>query len=212
MIKLVAFDLDGTIADTIQICLSAFRKALKPYTAQELSEEMIIQTFGLNEEGMVRQLVKDNWQEALNDFYRYYKEMHTLCPEPFPGVRELIRELHERQVPVILITGKGEESCRITLEKFAMEEDFDSIHTGSPVKNIKSELLQNLLIKHNLSSSEIVYIGDTISDIHACQQAGVRCLSAGWASSTHPAELEDYNKEFVFLTIDSLKTYLFQQL
>ena len=52
-IKLVTFDLDGTIADTLPLCIKAFRMAVQPYILQTLSEDDIIKTFGLNEEGMI---------------------------------------------------------------------------------------------------------------------------------------------------------------
>ena len=39
MIRLVAFDLDGTIGDTIPLCLAAFREATTPYVDHELSDE-----------------------------------------------------------------------------------------------------------------------------------------------------------------------------
>lgn len=41
-IKLVAFDLDGTIADTLPLCIKAFRMAVQPYISQTLSEDDII--------------------------------------------------------------------------------------------------------------------------------------------------------------------------
>lgn len=53
MIKLVAFDLDGTIADTIPMCIEAFKQAVTPYASKILSEDDIVKTFGLNEEGMI---------------------------------------------------------------------------------------------------------------------------------------------------------------
>ena len=55
MIRLVAFDLDGTIGDTIPLCLAAFREATTPYVDHELSDDEIARTFGLNEEGMINQ-------------------------------------------------------------------------------------------------------------------------------------------------------------
>lgn len=58
MIKMVAFDFDGTIADTIPMCIQAFKKAVSPYTGHELTEYEILQTFGLNEIGMLKQLQK----------------------------------------------------------------------------------------------------------------------------------------------------------
>ena len=39
MLKLVAFDLDGTIGETIDMCIQAFRKAVSPYTGRSLSAE-----------------------------------------------------------------------------------------------------------------------------------------------------------------------------
>lgn len=63
MIKLVAFDLDGTIGDTIPICVESFWMAVEPYVETFLSEEDILKTFGLNEEGMIRQIItNDNWK------------------------------------------------------------------------------------------------------------------------------------------------------
>ena len=49
MIKLIAFDLDGTIGDTVPMCIRAFEKAVSPYAGHTLSEREITQTFGLNE-------------------------------------------------------------------------------------------------------------------------------------------------------------------
>lgn len=78
MIRLVAFDLDGTIGDTIPLCLAAFREATTPYVDHELSDDEIARTFGLNEEGMINQVVSGNSREkALNDFYVIYEERNA---------------------------------------------------------------------------------------------------------------------------------------
>lgn len=212
MIKLVAFDLDGTIGETIPMCIAAFKKAVSPYVDQKLSEREIVQTFGLNEEGMIKKVTGTKWQEALNDFYLRYQEMHVMCPYPFEKIRELITELKKRNIILALITGKGEKSCSITLQQFGMENYFDSIKTGSPNKNIKAEALLELQHKYKLSSDELVYIGDTVSDIASCNQTGIRCLSAGWADSAELKQLEEHNTRYVFQTIQSLKEYIFDRL
>ena len=56
MIKLIAFDLDGTIGDTVPMCIRAFEKAVSPYAGHTLSEREITQTFGLNEVGMIKKV------------------------------------------------------------------------------------------------------------------------------------------------------------
>ena len=57
-IRLVAFDLDGTIGDTIPLCIKAFKEAVAPYIGYELSDDDVIRTFGLNEQGMIASLVE----------------------------------------------------------------------------------------------------------------------------------------------------------
>ena len=210
MIKLVAFDLDGTLGDTIPMCISALKKAVAPYVSVELSEEDIIKTFGLNEEGMIREVVEDNWESALIDFYIIYEQMHTMCSRPFDGIKELIKELKENSIFVALITGKGEKSCAITLRQFGMETYFDEITTGSPdEKNRKDIAIKELLTNYNLQAYEMVYIGDDVSDITACRRVGVKCLSAAWvASPSNIARLENSNQGNVFYSIESLRSFL----
>lgn len=60
MIKLIAFDLDGTIGDTVPMCIRAFEKAVSPYAGHMLSEREISQTFGLNEVGMIKKVAGEN--------------------------------------------------------------------------------------------------------------------------------------------------------
>lgn len=213
MIKLVAFDLDGTIGDTLPLCLHAFKEAVSPYFDGELSEEDIIRTFGLNEEGMIGEIIdKEHRKKALCDFYMQYQKFHPMCPSPFKGMRELILDLKKRDILLALITGKGEMSCQITLKQFEMGNYFDFIQTGSSERNIKSEALAILQYKYDLQPDQLVYIGDAVSDIISCNEARVQCLSACWATSADSMQLQQYNKGFVFSTIESLREYLFQKL
>ena len=120
MIKLVAFDLDGTIADTIPMCIEAFKQAVSPYASKILSEDDIVKTFGLNEEGMIKEVVSEDWEKALIDFYVIYKEMHTVYIQPFVGIRELITELKENSIIVSLIKVKGVVILRFAILKWKL--------------------------------------------------------------------------------------------
>ena len=159
MIKLVAFDLDGTIGNTLPMCIQAFKKATQPYIGHELSDEEMVHTFGLNEEGMIGCVVDEPYrQQALNDFYVIYKELHQeMCPIPFEGIRELIALLKQKGIIVALITGKGINSCDITLKQFNMKDSFAKVITGNAERNIKSEALKELLHDYHLAANEIVY-------------------------------------------------------
>ena len=190
MIKLIAFDLDGTIGDTVPMCIRAFEKAVSPYAGHTLSEREITQTFGLNEVGMIKKVAGEKWREALHDFYPVYEEMHQSCPSPYEGIRELIKTLQKAGVLVALITGKGDKSCRITLEQFGMRNLFCSIKTGTEDKPNKAEAIEELLHDFRLN------------------KAGVTCLSAAWATTADVSGLKKANPSKVFPSIKELTLFL----
>lgn len=215
MIKLVAFDLDGTIGNTLPMCIQAFKKAAQPYIKHKLSDEEVVRTFGLNEEGMIKCVVGETcFQQALHDFYVIYRVLHKeMCPKPFDGICELITLLKQKGIIVVLITGKGIKSCDITLKQFDMASFFEEVITGNTERNIKSEALKGLLRSYCLTTDEIVYIGDTVSDIMECQKANIKCLSVAWNTPQNEAlVLENCNPRNVFYSISSISDFLLSKI
>lgn len=65
MLKMIAFDFDGTLAPTIPMVIDVFRRSVAPYVEHELTKQAIVQTFGLNEVGMVKAVAGQRWPVAL---------------------------------------------------------------------------------------------------------------------------------------------------
>lgn len=172
-----------------------------------MSEE-IVQTFGLNEIGMVKAVTKEGSEEALIDFYIKYEELHSQCTSPFKGVIPLINMLKQNNIIVAMVTGKGKTSCGITLSKFRMDDIFSDVMTGSAYKNNKKDSLVALMEKYHLNKEECIYIGDAVSDVTACKEAGMRCISAGWGDSADLQKLNEVNAGNVFLSIEEVHAYL----
>ena len=207
MIKMAAFDLDGTIADTIPMCIKAFRESVSPYCGQTLTDEEIVRTFGLNETGMVKAVVKNDWENALRDFYEKYKTLHGRVDSPFPGIYELLSYLKESKIFTAVITGKGKKSCDLSLEILGLKRFFDEVLYGSEIKPNKTENINFLVKKYSVSKSDFYYVGDTAQDIAACKCAGVTCLSAAWQKFSHSDILEKENKDLVFYSVKALQKY-----
>ena len=64
------------------------------------------------------------------------------------------------------------------------------------------------MAESNCTADELLYIGDAVSDITACKEAGVRCLSCAWSPVVDAAQLEALNPGLVFPTVAELKAYL----
>ena len=207
MIKMIGFDLDGTLCDSVPLCIEAFSKAVAPYTDHVLTKEEIVSTFGLNEEGMIKAVVKHGWKNALHDFYEYYQNLHDRCTTPFEGICELLLFLKQNHMIVPLITGKGKKSCTITLEKLGLTRMFDVILYGSEQYRCKSDNILYLLETYGIKEEEFFYIGDTIQDIDDCHRIGVTCLSAAWAKESNTIELKNQNSN-TFSSVSALAKFL----
>ncbi len=210
MIKSVIFDFDGTIANTLPLCITAFRKAIEPLAKRQLSDAEIIATFGPSEEGTINAFIPQYYDEGVASYLEYYRMLHGMCPKPFEGVVEVMRWLKSKNRIVTLVTGKGKKSCDLSLAYYGMGDCFDLIETGSPAGERKADGIHAVLSHFNLKPDEAVYIGDTVSDIVSCEKAGVPILSAAWASTADMKALEERNPENLFRTVDSLRRYLEQ--
>lgn len=208
MLKLAAFDFDGTIADTLPMCIKAFRMSVRPYIGYEISETEIVQMFGLNETGMVKKVIKQNWEAALNDFYSNYELLHDEITRPFDGISDLFALLKRENIIIALITGKGRKSCDISLKKLGLTDVFNEILCGSENTPNKRQHIEYLLQKYSIPKEEFRYIGDTVGDIKACREAGVICLSAAWQNQENKEMLEKENPDYVFSNVEDLKEYM----
>ena len=210
MYKLIAFDFDGTLADSVDFCLEVFDIVFKKYMGERSpSKEHVYQNFGMNEPGVLKFYMGKFSPEAEADFYRLHRELHPeWCPETYPGCIELLQFLKQRGTTVTLITGRSETTCKISLDYLNLSSFFESVQNGSPEKNDKTGQLKKLLEKYSLAPEELAYVGDAVSDAEACIRAGVDCLSAAWAKSARIAELEKINPGKVFRSVEDMRNYL----
>ena len=214
MYKMIAFDFDGTLADSVDFCLEVFEKVFDKYMGDKApTRESIYQNFGMNEPGVIKFYMGKMVPEAEEYFYKLHKEMHAeRCPETYPGTRELLEFLKKNNVKLAIITGRSDTTCKISMDFLKLGHFFESFQTGSPERNDKTAQLLALVEKHGLKKEELAYVGDAVSDAEACIRAGVDCLSAAWAKSARVAELEKLNPGKVFCTVEAMQKYIAERI
>ena len=210
MIKHIAFDFDGTLADSVDFCLYTFDVVFAKYLGEKApTREEIYQNFGMNEPGVLRFFMGQTNRDAEEDFYQIHRTMHKeKCPASFPGCIELLEHLKEKGIEMSILTGRSETTCQISMEILDMGKYFSSFQYGSPEKNDKTGHLLKLLKEKNLSADEVLYIGDAVSDAEASLRANIKCLSAAWAKSARIAELEKINPGLVFTTVARMQEFI----
>jgi pyrophosphatase PpaX len=195
------FDLDGTLCDTIPVCIAAFRAAFAPRLGRELSDAEISALFGPNEEGIIQRVVPDDWQACLADYLKAYERAHDACPAPFDGITALLSTLRAGGIRLAIVTGKGAGSCEISLRRLGLAPYFDSVMTGSAAGVVKADRMRAVLATWRIPAEGAAYVGDSPFDMRDAREVGVRGLAAGWAGSVDSAALRDAAPDAFFSTV-----------
>jgi phosphoglycolate phosphatase-like HAD superfamily hydrolase len=208
----VIFDLDGTLADTLPLCVAAFRASIEPVAGRTLSDEEIMATFGPSEEGTIRALVPGGFEDCLEEYLKYYESMHDAYSVPFDGITSLLDELRSAQVRLAVVTGKGARSAAISLKVLGLEQYFTLVKPGSPQGPRKDLAILEVLKEWDLAPGETVYVGDAPTDVLAARKVGCCVASACWASTAQASALETLQPDAVVQTVHELKDWLMPKL
>ncbi len=208
-IKAIIFDLDGTLANTLPLCIQAFRQSVEPLINRSISDSEIIATFGPSEEGTIMALAPSHYEKGVLDYLHFYESLHEMCPVPFEGIKEILETLKTKKIHISMVTGKGKYSTNISLKYFELTHFFEIIETGSPNGARKEEGIKTILkTLGNVNCNEVVYIGDAASDIIASREAGVSVVAAAWADTAEPEKLKELKPDQLFYTIKDFSNWL----
>jgi len=204
----VIFDLDGTLADTLPICISAFRDAVLGAGGRSYTDDEVTALFGPTEEGMLRHALAERWEEAMPSYLRLYEQAHDACTEPFAGIDAVLRTLQSRGVSMAVVTGKGPHSAEISLRRLCLITYFDLVEAGSPDGPIKPAAIRRVLDHWNIPAAEVAYVGDVPTDMDAAAEVGVVGLGAAWAATSTLRAAPASAAAHTFTTVDTFARWI----
>lgn len=187
-VKLVVWDLDGTIIDSYGVYAAIITEAaelrgLAPPTAKTMRH---------NFHGSLDQSIKGafdmvegiDFETLLNDFLRiqenYYHE-----PEEhiYPDARDLAKRLHAAELPQVIATnrehaGRGNASPRYLVEHSSFKSYISEVACGEEVSARKPDaaVLADISAAKGLQGAEILVIGDQFVDAQLAQNLGARAI------------------------------------
>lgn len=154
-------------------------------------------------------LVPGHYEKGIVNYLNFYKDLHDMCPDPFPDIRDLLDLLKEKDIHIAMVTGKGKHSTDISLKKFGLTSYFEIIETGSPAGPRKADGIRQVLSGWpRLHKEEIIYVGDAPSDIKASREAGIAVAGAGWAPTADPEALLAQKPDWLFYTVKDFADWL----
>ena len=199
--QLVIFDLDGTLLDTLDDLSAAVNFAMQqkgfPQHTREEYRMMVghgarnLMTQALPKEHRDDETITDS---VLADFRTYYNTHIDVFTKPFPGIPELMAELHRNGIKLAVASNKFQEGTEHLIKEFFPEIPFVAIlgnRPGYPLKpdpEVVGEVLRIAgLQKDNspLSSGrgvggEAVMVGDSDTDMQTAANGGILGIAVGW--------------------------------
>ena len=186
MLKAIIFDMDGTLGDTVALCVEAYRQTTAEISGRLPDAEEVLGLFGISDRGVLAGLLGMHYNDPalpINHFVQVYERLHnTLAPAPYEGAVATLRNLRAKGLTIGLLTGKEHYTADPTIRRYGMEGLFDLVLTGQPTHNCKDECLQEAMAHWGLQPEEIIYVGDAPTDIEHCHRVGVRIINAAWGS------------------------------
>ncbi len=208
----VIFDIDGTLTSTNELIFSTFKHITEKYLHKSMTNEEIISLFGPTEDKIIEDWFGEDAEKVKRDYYSFYTDNHAMA-DIYPGMKELLHLLKEKNVLLSIYTGKGREATLITLKKLGIYDYFDLIITGSDVKEHKPspEGIEIFLDKYSLGKEKVLMVGDAPADIKAARAAGIKVASVVWDSYAYEKVLL-MESDFVFHTVNELKKFFMETL
>lgn len=213
LIRCVIFDIDGTMADTLPICITAFQKTLKGVNGINYQPDEITRYFSLAEGGILSKFVNDDeFPNTLAVYYRELEDLHRENNPVLPGITALLEELSSRNIPMGVVTGKGKISAELTLRAMDLLKYFPMVEHGSDHTTGKTLGLRKILSRYDVAPNEAVYIGDMESDILDAQKVGMFAAGATWAS-TATLQKDGWGEGVkIFSKVDDFRKWLFEHM
>lgn len=195
MTKVIIFDFDGTLADTIDILLSITNRLSAEFGFKSATKEELAQLSNLNSWQILQYSGISIFKFPLL-IRRLKAELHSEIPhiQLFPGIKEVLLELKKRGFQLGIITSNSRENVLGALEKNGLQDTFTFIYSGSTFG--KHKVINKWLRIENIHTEKVVYVGDEIRDIDAAKKTGIKVIAVGWGFNS-PQALAAQNPDFL---------------
>ncbi len=211
MIRLVAFDLDGTVADTLADLAAAVNHALALRDLPRYPVEDYRQFVGNGVDNLMMTVLKQHYTPEIAagmkaDFSAYYADHCLDFTVAYPGMAELLRWLDENGVMTAVISNKPDAFVPKILRKLYPGHHFALAWGQQPdiPRKPAPDALIEALERCGVDRVEALYVGDSNVDVVFAHHAGVKVCGVSWGFRG-AEELRQTGADYIAHTAEELR-------
>ena len=201
-VRAVAFDLDGTLAETLPDLHTATNLALSEIGIGEVSEASVKRYIGKGIEHLVQGLIQEldlinnsiDMAKLVSRFRSHYADNVCEGTYLFPHTLNVLKILNESGFGLACLTNKSKEFTYPILSKLGVEGWFQYIICGDSLAARKPDPLPLLTLadRFGVKTDQVLMIGDSKTDVDCARNAGspVFCVPYGYRSGLSLADLD----------------------
>ena len=189
MVQAVIFDLDGTLLNTIEDLGEAVNHALSlhGYPLHSLEEyrgmvghgvrNLVMQA--LPKELQADESLIDTCLAQFKDYYTAHIDVHT---RPYPGMVEVVQQLHAQGVKLAIASNKFQSGTETLIAEFFPGIPFVAVLGNRPGYPLKPdpEIVGEVLRQASASPAQTVMVGDSLTDMKTASNGGIRGIAVSW--------------------------------
>lgn len=186
--KAAIFDLDGTLLDTIEDIKETMNQVLKRHGYKEFNVEQYKYFVGKGVDNLIKQVMKEalipeNKFSLLKDgYYEIYEKQSKINTKIYQGITALIEKMKDMNISVNVLSNKPHIQTIDVIDHYFPKGTFTLVYgkkeefLPKPDAASAFDLIENL----NLKADEVIYIGDTETDILTAKNAGFYSVGVLW--------------------------------
>lgn len=212
MKKLVIFDLDGTLLNTIADLAHSTNYALNKlgYPTHEIEKYNFMVGNGINKlferalpEG---EKTEENVLRVRNEFVPYYDIHNADDSRPYPGISALLSYLQSAGIQIAVASNKYQAATEKLVAHYFPEIHFTAVFGQREGINVKPDptIVFDILNLSNVRKEDVLYVGDSGVDMQTAANAGVTACGVTWGFRPH-TELEEFNPAYMADAAEKIK-------
>lgn len=188
MKKIVIFDLDGTLLNTLDDLSDSANYALSKFGYPTRTIEEVRQFVGNGVAKLIERAIPDgknnsNFEKCLSIFKENYAQNMYNKTAPYNGIIEMLSNLKSKGIKIAVVSNKFDLAVKELCKKY-FEGFIDFAAGENEAQGIKKkpapDTVISVLNEFNFASEDAVYVGDSDVDIMTAKNSKMPCISVTW--------------------------------